>query len=59
MLVWKEWSMVYELHFQLICHDLIRIISGKIWEVIKQKKEKESLMTTALYKLTKTLLVAH
>lgn len=51
--------MVYELHFQLICHDLIRIISGKIWEVIKQKKEKESLMTTALYKLTKTLLVAH
>lgn len=51
--------MLYELLFQLIYHDPIRISNGGISEAIMEKNEKESLMTMASYKVTKTLLVAH
>lgn len=37
----------------------LQVSNGEIWEVIIEKNEKESLMTFVLYKVTKTLLVAH
>lgn len=49
--------MLYELLFQLIYHDPIRIYNGRIWEVM-EKNEKESSVTMVLYKVTKTLLVS-
>lgn len=44
--------MLYELLFQLIYHDPIRIYNGRIWEVM-EKNEKESSVTMVLYKVTK------
>lgn len=49
--------MLYELLFQLIYHDPIRIYNGRIWEVM-EKNEKESSVTMVLYKVTKNLLVS-
>lgn len=51
--------MLYELLLHLIYHDPIRLRSGRIWEVIMERNEKESLMTMVSYKVTKTLSVAH